>query len=340
MDQIGHDQHTDVTAEVGQRLGQGLAVFATLGEAGARLAAEEMRRRERREEQAKQQRHADRRRQKAARRLAEQADRLAQHAARRRAQHDRRVLAQALAPDWLDRADLLDLATVWRTARVREGEFPEARAAAEMVEERLRQMYPRPMDVYDQAVRGGTPRAEAMRAAAAEMAHTPVMRPHGGRRSAAVGGAGTVVGDAAFTAAVSEEQIRLATGVDAETYTAELQRLGAGGDAAARALREALAARAGREMAQGRRDAATPDDPSTVGVDEHTTVGMPRNARDVGEANRDQAAAATRTAAQLAGEWYPEGLHHPTGVPAHVAGTQPATAVPINTRTRAAGRSR
>jgi hypothetical protein len=54
MDPIGHDQHVDVTAEVGQRLGQGLAVLATLGEAAARLAAEETRRKQRREERAAQ----------------------------------------------------------------------------------------------------------------------------------------------------------------------------------------------------------------------------------------------------------------------------------------------
>jgi hypothetical protein len=33
MDGIGQDQHPDAVAEVGQRLGQGLAVLATLAEA-------------------------------------------------------------------------------------------------------------------------------------------------------------------------------------------------------------------------------------------------------------------------------------------------------------------
>ena len=94
-----------------------------------------------------------------------------------------------------------------------------------------------------------------------------------------------------------------ATGVDAEEYLAELRRLGPGGEAAAQALREALTARAGREAAQGRADAATPDNPATPGVDEHATVGLPDNAADLGAANRDTATAAstnvpgTRTAA-------------------------------------------
>ncbi|WP_033345789.1 hypothetical protein [Catenuloplanes japonicus] len=51
MDGIGQDQHPDYLADIGQRLGQGLAVLATLGEAAARLAAVEIRRRQWREAQ-------------------------------------------------------------------------------------------------------------------------------------------------------------------------------------------------------------------------------------------------------------------------------------------------
>jgi hypothetical protein len=112
------------------------------------------------------------------------------------------------------------------------------------------------------------------------------------------------------------------------------QRLGPGGEAAA----QALAARVGREMAQGRADAANP---ATASVDEHVTVGMPRNAADLGAANRDSAnaaAAGTRTAAQLAGEWYP-GINSPR-VPAHVAGKRPANPAPAQTPARTAGRAR
>lgn len=327
MDSIGQDQHPDAVAELGQRLGQGLAVLATLGEAAARLAAEEMRRKEAREEQAEKVR--------AARNKQQAADRLAHHAANRRAaQHDRRLIAQTLDPDWIARADLLDLATVWRAARVREREFPEARVAAEQVEQRLRQMYPRPMDLYDQAVAGGASHAAAMRVAAQEMAHTRQARPHGARRSPAVeSGPEPAVGADGFEAAVRQERARLADGVPPAAYTEELERLGAGGTAAAQALREVLAARADQQLRHSHTDAATQDDPDTAGVDEHATTGLPRNARDTGDADRDHTGA--RTAAQLAAEWYPDGLHNPAAMPAHVASRQPA-----NTRSQTQGGKR
>jgi len=317
MDGVGQQQHPDVVAEVGQRLGQGLAVLATLGEAAARLAAEEMRRKEQREEAAEKVR--------AARDKQQAADRLAQHAARRReAQRDRRLIAQTLDSDWLARADLHDLATVWRAARLREGEFPEARAAAEQVEERLREMYPRPMDLYDQAVAAGASRAAAMRVAAQEMAHTRPARPHGGRRSAVIGPGPEPVGSDGFDAAVRQERARLADGAPPVSYADELERLGVGGAAGAQALREVLAARAAQELRNSAAEAATPDDPTTAGVDEHDTAGRPRNAGAAGAANRDHADA--RTAAQLAAEWYPEGLHHPGAMAEHVANRRPANA--------------
>jgi hypothetical protein len=321
MDSIGQDQHPDPVAEVGQRLGQGLAVLATLGEAMARLAAEEMRRRERWVGQAEQ--LADQIRREQQRRGA--ADELARHAERRReADRDRRLIAQTLDPNWLARADLLDLATVWRAAQVRNDEFPEARASAERVEERLRDMYLRPMDLYDEAVANGVSRATAMRVAAQEMANTRPARPHGGRRSSALTGSEPTLGTENLDAAVRDERARLADGVPPAEYAEELERLGAGGSAAAQALREVLAARAEQELRWGRADAATPDDPGTTSVDEHATRGMPGNASAVGDANRD--AAGARTAAQLAGEWYPAGLHEPGVVPAHVAGQHPANA--------------
>src|SRR5437763_246676 len=129
-------------------------MLATLSQSAARLAAEERRRRlllqEQREEAAERQA-------KDARKLRAHADKLAEHAARQRAAHDRRIVAQVADPDWLAGADLYDLAVAWRTARVREHQFPEAQGSAQAVEERLREMYPRPMDLYDEAVRNGTP---------------------------------------------------------------------------------------------------------------------------------------------------------------------------------------
>jgi hypothetical protein len=335
MDRIGQDQHVDIAAELGQRAGQATALFATLLEASARLAAEEMRRRERSEQQ---QQAAAEKREESSRRLRQQSDELAQHAARQREQHDRRTVSQAGDPDWLAHADLLDLATVWRTARTREDDFPEAAEAAEKVEQRLRDMYPRPMDLYDEAVRSGVPRADAMRTAAQEMARTPVMRAHGGGRAGALHPGDGVIGDDAFAAAVSDEQIRLATGVDPAIYTEQLHRLGVAGEAAAQALRETLAAQAGQDLAEGRANAATVDDPDTA-VDERTTIGMPDSAQDIGDANRNSAAAG-RTAAQLAGEWYPGGLDHPGAIPDHVASKRPANAAPAQNPTRTAGRTR
>jgi hypothetical protein len=333
MDGIGQEQHPDMVAEAEQRLGQGLAVLATLGEAAARLAAEEMRRREQREDRAEQVR--------AARDKQHAADRLAQHAAgRREAQRDRRLIAQTLDPNWWDRADLHDLATVWRAARVREAEFPEARAAAEQVEEWLRGMYPRPMDLYDQAVANGASPAAAMRVAAEEMAHTRPARPHGGRRSAAIEPGPEPVGSDGFDAAVRQERTRLADGVPPASYADELERLGVGGAAAAQALREVLAARAAQEWRESQAAAAIPDDPATASVDEHTTTGRPGSARATGEANRAQAGA--RTAAHLAAEWYPEGMNHPGAMPAAVAGRQPANArtqTPTQAQTRNGKRS-
>ena len=335
---FGQEQHPDIAAEVTQRAGQALAVLGTLGEAMARLAAEQRRRKQGREEAQAQ---AQQRRQEQAVKLREHSDRLAEYALRQRATHDRRLINQTLNPNWVATADLYDLATVWRTARLREDQFPEARAAAETVEEQLRDMYPRPMHLYDEAVRNGTPRTTAMRAAAEEMAHTPVMRPYGpGTRAGALGAADEpVVGRAAFDTAVADEQIHLATGIDPTDYLAELRRLGPGGDAAADALRAALLERAGRETGHGLADTAAPDNPATNGIDEHTVNGLPNNATHIGDANRD-AAAAQRTAAQLAGQWYPDRLNHPHAMPHDVARRAPATAVPANTAGRTAGLAR
>jgi DNA primase catalytic core len=78
---------------------------------------------------------------------------------------ERRFTAQATGRTWLAAADLLDLATVWRTARGRERHIAIAGTAAEAVEERLRQLYPQAMEHYDDAVRAGAARLDAMRSA-------------------------------------------------------------------------------------------------------------------------------------------------------------------------------
>lgn len=331
MDQIGHDQHPDLAAETTQRAGQAVAVLATLSEAAARLAAEQLRRREQREQQA----HEDQeRRTRAADKLREQ-DQLARYAAaRQRTAHDRRIVAQTLDGDWVATADLYDLATAWRTARIHEQDFPEARAAAETVEDRLRHLYPDAMDRYDDALSHGVPRAAAMGMAAAAMFSPPTARPYGpGTRAGALTAADQPANlDPDFVDAIADEQLHLATGTDPDDYATELARLGTAGDAFTEALREALAERAGRDLAHAAADAATSDNPATPDVDEHTTEGQPHSTTDTADANRDNAAAG-RTAAQLAGEWFPDGLNHPHAMPPDVANRQTATT------TRTAGRT-
>jgi hypothetical protein len=302
---IGPDQ-PDLVAEFTQRLGQGLAVLATLGEAAARLAAEEARRKERRDEQ-----------QDKAREIAEKrvrVDELARHAAaRREAKRDRDLIGQALDDDWLGNADLLDLATVWRAGRARESQpgFPGAMAAAQFVEDRLRDMYPRPMDRYDQAVAAGASRAAAMREAAEEMAKTRPSRPQGGRTSPALHAPDRMPADG-FAAAVEAERDRIR--VDApDNYPEELRRLGAGGQAADRALREMLASRDQRGHRPDPASVAAPDGPASA-----------------------------RSAAALAATWYPDGLSNAGVLPAHTAGKRPARSHPARRHTtpRTTGRGR
>src|SRR5207249_2491781 len=77
-----------------------------------------------------------------------------------------RIVARTTDPDWLAGADLYDLAVTWRTARTFHDSLASAGVAAETVEQRLRQMYPEMMARYDEAVRDGTRRQDAMQTAA------------------------------------------------------------------------------------------------------------------------------------------------------------------------------
>jgi hypothetical protein len=182
------------------------------------------------------------------------------------------------------------------------------------------------MDLYDEAMANGVSRPAAMYVAAQQMARTMPSRPHGGRRSPAVEpGPEAPIGTEDFDAAVRKERTRQADGAPEATYAEELERLGAGGHAAAQALHEILAARSGQELRHSQTAAATPDDPVTPDVNEHIASGLPRSTRAVGDAERDHAGA--RTAAQLAAEWFPDGLHRPGAVPAHVANRRPANAL-------------
>ena len=158
---------------------------------------EEKRRQERRDEQQEQLRAAVEQR--------VHSDELARRAADARSRrHDRVLIAQALDEEWPAKASLLDLATVWRAGRSRESDpaFPEARAAAEFVEDRLREVYPRPMGLYDLAVAAGA----AVLGVAAARHEAAVDEPEGlraqelqdeAKRFEAAGGATLAVGSAA-----------------------------------------------------------------------------------------------------------------------------------------------
>lgn len=94
---------------------------------------------------------------------------------------ERHVIAQSTEPGWLAGADLLDLTRAWRTARALERELGhEARTAAEAVEERLRQLHPQAMEVYDEQVRARRPPDQAMREAARQLPDPPRRAGDGG----------------------------------------------------------------------------------------------------------------------------------------------------------------
>jgi len=79
---------------------------------------------------------------------------------------EQRIVAQTTDPDWLATADLYDLAVTWSTAQTFRDELASAGVAADTVEQRLRQVHPEMMAHYDEAVREGTRRQDAMQTAA------------------------------------------------------------------------------------------------------------------------------------------------------------------------------
>jgi hypothetical protein len=79
---------------------------------------------------------------------------------------EQRIVAQTTDPGWLATADLYDLAVTWSTAQTFRDELASAGVAADTVEQRLRQLHPEMMAHYDEAVREGTRRQDAMQTAA------------------------------------------------------------------------------------------------------------------------------------------------------------------------------
>src|SRR5207247_2472027 len=111
-------------------------------------------------------------------------------------------------------------------------------------------------------------------------------RPHSGRSSPVLESGPAPVDAADVDEALAAERVRLGADVDLQAEVEDLARLGVGGQAAAQALREMLAARSGQDLRQGRVDAATHDDHGTPAVDEHSAVGMAHSGRGVDDANR------------------------------------------------------
>ena len=224
-------QHDDPFGETRAQLVQALAVAATVGEAAARWAAVGVQNR------ASQREQADRAEQVSVAARA-QAEKLAHEADLEQDRVERQHVARAFDDDWLNRADLAETARLWRTATLRSaGGDRWARQAMGRAEERLRQLRPNLMDLYDRFRGEGRTPAEAMRAAAYgvwlhadDTTLGPQARPHPGHQPAglragahgrAVGPAGTMLDD--LDAAVRREVADLAAGVDPEALD-RLQR--------------------------------------------------------------------------------------------------------------------
>jgi hypothetical protein len=120
-----------------------------------------------------------------------------------------------------------------------------------------------------------------------------------------------------FAVRLEDERTHIAVDIP-DTYWDEFRRLGVAGAAAEQALREILEARARREHQLAQAGAATPGNPATPVRDEHLAVGRSDHVRTQGAADRDQASA--DNAATLASQWYPDGLHGASALPAHAAG--------------------
>ena len=177
-----HDHYPDPTTEAGARVVEAVGMLASLSEALVRARAEQHRRQAARE-QIKAQQDITRRNQMEQR----EAENQRRHADRERETYaaNHKVFSQANNPDWLNQADLLDLAGAWRASGTHAETDPQAREAMEKVEGRLRVMYPAPMKLYDQRRADGMEPDEAMRPAAAMMATMPYYadgRPHGDGR--------------------------------------------------------------------------------------------------------------------------------------------------------------
>jgi hypothetical protein len=314
-------QHDDPSGEARQQLLQGLAVLATVGEAGARWAAVGLQNKATQAEQ-------DTQRGEAARAAQRQANLLAAQL-----RSERQRIAASVDGDWLTtKASFGEAAAAWRAAAVHAAAGdPVAATVAGLAQDRIRQIHPPFMDAYDRHRAAGRSTAEAMRAAAHEVWQAETRnpragaRPHGNTRplpeltdqaqKALPPGGRNVLND--LDAGVRAEAARLAEHVSPEALD-RLQRIlreagqtpaadatgllrqyataavvdGALPPAAAEAIARDLDRHAAAEHRQATVSAGTPDNPRT-GIDEHT-VGQMASGVWRGSADHDLAGAAQR----------------------------------------------
>lgn len=346
-------QHDDPMSDVRQQLLQGLSVLATLGEAGARMAAVGIQQRAAEVDKA-----ADRDR--GSRAVQRQAERLAATV-----KEERERLARSMDGSWLtNKATFMEASTVWRTAAAHAAAGdPLAAEVVRLAQDRIRQIHPAFMDTYDRLRAAGQPMEQAMRTAAYEVwedqaRQSPhVARPHGPREPevlrAGANGRALPAGGAALAdidAAVRAEAAKLAEHVSPEAldrlqriyrsagktpaadatgllrqYASDAAASGALSDAAAGSIGQQLDAHAAQEQAKAAAASGRIDLPDTA-VDEHS-AGQVDAVVNQSDADHDRAGAAAQKA-----RWGQAFVPLHVGMPAEVAGKNPANVAAANQR--------
>jgi len=176
-------EHEDVAAHAGAKVGQWVALAATAAEAMAQIAAA---------------------------RAAQRAERDGREAAatrtelRARYACDRLAWAPMLKPASRDIADVPTTGRAWAAAQSWRGD-PEADQAATLATDRLRQLRPDVMRLYDRAVAEGRGPVEAMRDAAPLMDRADARHDPGQARQALTEGAALVEGEGVGRSVVDTE---------------------------------------------------------------------------------------------------------------------------------------
>lgn len=346
-------QHDDPVIDVRHQLLQGLSVLATLGEAGARMAAVGIQQRAAETDQA-----ADRDRAGGA--AQRQAQRLAAAV-----KEERERLARSLDGSWLtEKASFVEAATVWRTAAAHAAAGdPAAAEAVSLAQERIRKIHPPFMDAYDRLRAAGQTTEQAMRSAAYQVWEAEARHPrrparsHGTREREALragaNGRALPAGGAhldELDAAVRAEAAMLAKHVSPEAFDRLQRAYRSGGkapaadaaglvrqyaesavasgtlpDAVAEAIGQQLDAHAVQQRAAAAAASGVADDPRTV-RDERTD-GQVDSAVAGGKANHDQAGAEAQRA-----RWSRAFAPLTVGMPRDVASKQPANAAAASLR--------